>query len=89
MTEISRLDIRMSNTKEVGYIWLQNTQGQRFTRSGIYKENSTRHMAPAETIGHRAQLGVLSKMGKVEEHCRTLWPTNQVGRNHVWQCNHV
>ena len=89
MTEISRLDIRTDNTKGVGYIWLQNTQGQRSTRSGSYKEDGTRRMAPAETMGHRARLGGLSKMGKVEEHCRTSRPTNQVGRNHARQCNHV
>ena len=82
---MSHLNIRTSNTKG-SQLYSATHKDKGFTRNGSYKENSTRRMAPAETIGHRARLGVLSKMGKVEEHCRTLWPAE---RNQAWQCNHM
>ena len=87
---MSHLDIRTSNTKESQlYSATKIHKDKGLTRNGSYKENGARHMAPAETIGHRARLGVLSKMGKVEEHCRTSQPANGVERNHAQQCNHM
>ena len=53
------------------------------------RENGTRRMAPAEKIGRRARLGMLSKMRKVEEHRRTSRPANGVERNHAQQYNHM
>ena len=47
------------------------------------RENGTRRMAPAETIGRRARLGMLSKTRKVEEHRRTSRPANDVDVQHM------
>ncbi len=87
---MSHLDIRTSNTKASQlYSATKIHKDKVLTRNGSHKENSARRMAPAETIGSRAQLGVLSKMGKIEEHCRTSRPANGVERNRVQQCNHM